>query len=33
MDQQFRMPLIGDQAPEFKAQSTQGMINFPEDYK
>jgi peroxiredoxin (alkyl hydroperoxide reductase subunit C) len=26
-------PLIGDPAPKFKAQSTQGMVNFPEDYK
>jgi peroxiredoxin (alkyl hydroperoxide reductase subunit C) len=30
---QFRMPLIGDDAPEFKAQTTQGEINFPEDYQ
>jgi peroxiredoxin (alkyl hydroperoxide reductase subunit C) len=28
-----RMPLIGDQAPAFKAVTTQGEINFPEDYK
>jgi len=28
-----RMPLIGDKAPEFKAKTTQGEINFPEDYK
>jgi len=27
------IPLIGDLAPSFKAQSTQGEINFPEDYK
>ncbi len=33
MDQQIRMPLIGDQAPEFKAQSTQWLVNFPQDYK
>lgn len=26
-------PLIGDVAPSFTAQSTQGTINFPEDYK
>jgi len=26
------MPRIGDKAPEFKAVTTQGMINFPEDY-
>jgi peroxiredoxin (alkyl hydroperoxide reductase subunit C) len=28
-----RMPLIGDPAPSFKAKTTQGEINFPEDYK
>lgn len=28
-----RMPLIGDEAPSFKAVTTQGEINFPEDYK
>jgi len=28
-----RMPLIGDQAPAFKAKTTQGEIKFPEDYK
>lgn len=28
-----RMPLIGDFAPSFKAKTTQGDINFPEDYK
>lgn len=27
------MPLIGDKAPEFKAVTTQGEINFPHDYK
>ena len=27
-----RMPMIGDPAPEFKAQTTQGEINFPADY-
>jgi peroxiredoxin (alkyl hydroperoxide reductase subunit C) len=30
---QFRMPLIGDDAPEFKAQTTQGEISFPADYQ
>ncbi|MGI6644474.1 MAG: peroxiredoxin [Bacilli bacterium] len=28
-----RMPLIGDDAPAFTAVTTQGVINFPEDYK
>ncbi len=28
-----RMPLIGDDAPSFKAVTTQGEINFPSDYK
>lgn len=27
------MPRIGDTAPSFKADSTQGPISFPEDYK
>lgn len=27
------MPLIGDAAPSFKAVTTQGPVNFPEDYK
>jgi peroxiredoxin 2/4 len=27
------MPRIGDKAPEFKAVTTQGEINFPKDYK
>jgi peroxiredoxin (alkyl hydroperoxide reductase subunit C) len=27
------MPRIGDKAPSFKAVTTQGSINFPEDYK
>lgn len=29
----FQMPLIGDDAPSFTAKTTQGEINFPEDYK
>jgi peroxiredoxin 2/4 len=34
MEQQiFAMPRIGDKAPEFKAVTTQGEINFPGDYK
>jgi peroxiredoxin 2/4 len=30
---QSAMPRIGDAAPEFKAVTTQGEINFPQDYK
>ena len=30
--QPFRMPLIGDEAPAFKAHTTQGPIEFPKDY-
>ncbi len=33
MENQIKMPLIGDMAPAFKAQSTNWPINFPEDYK
>jgi peroxiredoxin 2/4 len=35
MEQQevFAMPRIGEDAPQFKAVTTQGDINFPEDYK
>ena len=29
----FRMPLIGEKAPAFKANSTFGPVNFPADYK
>ena len=29
----YSMPRIGDKAPEFKAITTQGEINFPSDYK
>jgi len=29
----YSMPLIGDEAPKFKANTTKGTINFPEDYK
>lgn len=29
----YKMPLIGDDAPSFKAKTTQGDINFPQDYK
>jgi len=31
--QVFSMPRIGEKAPEFKAVTTQGDINFPSDYK
>ena len=27
------MPRIGDQAPEFEALTTRGIVNFPSDYK
>jgi peroxiredoxin (alkyl hydroperoxide reductase subunit C) len=34
MEEEFvSMPRIGDQAPAFKAVTTQGNINFPADYK
>lgn len=32
-NQVVSMPRIGDPAPEFKAMTTQGEINFPTDYK
>ena len=32
-EQVFSMPRIGDFAPQFKAVTTQGEINFPDDYK
>ena len=31
--EQIHMPLIGDDAPSFTAVTTQGEINFPDDYK
>lgn len=30
---QVRMPLIGEKAPSFTATTTQGTVNFPDDYK
>jgi len=34
MEQELnRLPLIGDKAPSFTAETTQGTINFPDDYK
>lgn len=33
MEELNRLPVIGDVAPSFKAVTTQGDINFPEDYK
>ncbi|MEE4177993.1 MAG: peroxiredoxin [Bacteroides sp.] len=33
MQEVTRMPLIGEVAPSFKAKTTQGEINFPQDYK
>jgi peroxiredoxin 2/4 len=31
-DRNFRVPLIGEDAPTFTAESTNGVINFPRDY-
>lgn len=31
--QKFSMPLIGDKAPEFVAETSMGTVNFPQDYK
>lgn len=33
IEERVSMPLIGDDAPAFKAVTTQGEINFPQDYK
>ncbi len=32
-EERNRMPLIGEKAPEFIAETTQGTIHFPQDYK
>ena len=31
--EEMRIPLIGEDAPEFKSQTTQGKVHFPKDYK
>ena len=33
MEEMGRMPMIGDPAPQFRAMTTMGKVNFPEDYK
>jgi len=33
MEQPIRLPLIGEKAPSFEAETTQGMIHFPDDFK
>lgn len=33
MENGCRMPMIGDPAPQFRAMTTMGKVNFPEDYK
>jgi peroxiredoxin (alkyl hydroperoxide reductase subunit C) len=32
MEQPIRLPLIGEKAPSFEAETTQGMVHFPEDF-
>ncbi|MBQ1688164.1 MAG: peroxiredoxin [Lachnospiraceae bacterium] len=32
-EKEYRMPMIGDPAPAFRAMTTNGKVNFPEDYK
>ncbi|MBN1360319.1 MAG: redoxin domain-containing protein, partial [Sedimentisphaerales bacterium] len=33
MCNESRMPLIGEKAPEFVAETTQGTVHFPQDFK
>jgi peroxiredoxin (alkyl hydroperoxide reductase subunit C) len=33
MNEEHGIPLIGEKAPSFKAETTQGVIDFPKDYK
>ncbi|MBN1763759.1 MAG: peroxiredoxin [Sedimentisphaerales bacterium] len=33
MEEQQKPPMIGEKAPSFEAETTQGLIRFPEDYK
>lgn len=30
---QFRMPLIGEKAPEFQADTSMGPVHFPADFR
>jgi peroxiredoxin (alkyl hydroperoxide reductase subunit C) len=32
MEQPIRLPLIGEKAPSFEAETTQGTVHFPEDF-
>ena len=33
MSEETRIPIIGEEAPAFTAKTTQGVINFPQDYQ